>query len=119
MHRDIPYLPTGPRLRFAPQIHRPFDAVIHRFSTACPPGYLQVMSVIARSESDEAIQFCAAKKSMDCFAALAMTNVAASTVHSPKQRPMIPQNYPRGVVAGGAGDAAAGMGAAAAMVQAF
>src|SRR5258707_11911988 len=37
--------------------------------------------------------------------------------HSPKQRPVIPQNHARGVVAGGAGDAAAGMRAAAAMVE--
>ncbi len=39
--------------------------------------------------------------------------------HSPKQRPMIPQNDARGVVAGGAGDAAAGMRAASAMVETF
>ncbi len=38
---------------------------------------------------------------------------------SPKQRPMIPQDHARGVVAGGAGDAAAGMRAASGMVEAF
>src|SRR5260221_1540732 len=36
---------------------------------------------------------------------------------SPKQRPVIAQNHAGGVVAGGAGDAAAGMRAAAAMVE--
>src|SRR4029077_15191718 len=49
---------------------------------------------------------------------LAMT-VSPRPVHSPKQRPVIPQDHARGVVAGGAGDAAAGMRAAAAMVEAF
>src|SRR5258708_28221629 len=49
---------------------------------------------------------------------LAMT-VWLHLCHSPKQRPVIPQNHPRGVVAGGAGDAAAGMRAAAAMVEPF
>src|SRR5258706_12012826 len=38
---------------------------------------------------------------------------------SPKQRAVILQDHPRGVVAWGAGDAAAGMGAGAAMIQAF
>src|SRR3982074_115661 len=38
---------------------------------------------------------------------------------SAKQRPVIPQDYARGVVAGGAGDAAAGMRAGAAMVEAL
>jgi hypothetical protein len=41
------------------------------------------------------------------------------TERSAKQRPVISQNHPRRVVAGGAGDAAAGMGAASAMVEAF
>src|SRR2546423_2727519 len=34
-----------------------------------------------------------------------------------KQRPVIPEDYPRGIVARGAGDAAAGMRAASAMVE--
>src|SRR5258705_2712397 len=38
-------------------------------------------------------------------------------IHSPKQRPVIPEDDARGVVAGGAGDAAAGMRAASAMVE--
>ena len=38
---------------------------------------------------------------------------------SPKQRPVIPDDHARGVVAGGAGDAAAGMGAGAAVVETF
>src|SRR4029077_20143873 len=37
--------------------------------------------------------------------------------YSPEQRAVIAQDYPRRVVAGRAGDAAAGMGAAAAMVK--
>src|SRR4029079_5165646 len=36
---------------------------------------------------------------------------------SPEQCAMIPQNHPGGVVAGGTGDAASGMGAAAAMIK--
>src|ERR1700731_2613189 len=36
---------------------------------------------------------------------------------SPEQRPVIAQNHARGVVAGGAGDAAAGMRAASAMIE--
>jgi hypothetical protein len=40
-------------------------------------------------------------------------------INSAKQRPVVAQDHPRGVVAGGAGDAAAGMGAGAAMVEAF
>ena len=38
---------------------------------------------------------------------------------SAKQRPVIPQDHARGVVAGGAGDATAGMRAGAAMVEAL
>src|SRR5258706_4889473 len=47
---------------------------------------------------------------------LAMT-VSQRPRPSPEQRPVIPQDHPRGVVAGGAGDAAAGIRAASAMVQ--
>src|SRR5215831_6542619 len=36
-----------------------------------------------------------------------------------EQRPVIPQDHLRGIVAGGAGDAAARMGAGAAMIEAF
>jgi hypothetical protein len=38
---------------------------------------------------------------------------------SPKQRPVIPEDHAGGVVAGRAGDAAAGMRAGAAMVEAL
>ena len=38
-------------------------------------------------------------------------------IHSPKQRPVIPQDHAGGVVAGRAGDAAAGMRAGAAVVE--
>src|ERR1700688_5217469 len=38
---------------------------------------------------------------------------------SPEQRPVIPKDHAGGVVAGGAGDAAAGMRAAAAVVEAL
>src|SRR5258708_34434119 len=65
---------------------------------------------------------------MDCFAEpvigrrFALTRWLAMTGcqrprPSPKQRPVITQDHARGVVAGGAGDAAAGMRAAAAMVE--
>jgi hypothetical protein len=57
---------------------------------------------------------------MDCFASLAMTMWRHTTLStSPKQRAVIAEDHARGVVAGGAGDAAAGMGAGAAMVEAF
>src|SRR5258707_9292685 len=41
------------------------------------------------------------------------------SIHSLEQCAVIPQNHARGVVAGGAGDAAAGMRAASAMVEAL
>src|SRR5258706_5488419 len=67
---------------------------------------------------------------MDCFAEavigrrFALTRWLAMTGcqrprPSPKQRPVIAQERGRGVVAGAAGDAAAGLRAAAAMVEAF
>jgi hypothetical protein len=42
-----------------------------------------------------------------------------STGCSPEQRPVIPQDHLRRVVAGSAGDAAAGVGAAAAVIKAL
>ena len=48
-----------------------------------------------------------------------MNWIEETSAHSPEQRPVIPEDDARGVVAGGAGDAAAGMGAGAAMVEAF
>src|SRR6266480_4534825 len=68
----------------------------------------------ANATKQSMLQF---RGNMDCFAGARNDEVAASKDHSPKQRPVIRQNHARGVVAGGAGDAAAGMGAAAAMVE--
>ena len=48
-----------------------------------------------------------------------LVHLTINNLHSPKQRPVIRQNHLRRIVAGGAGDAAAGMGAGAAMIKAF
>src|SRR5947208_4439418 len=66
----------------------------------------------AKATKQSMLQF---RGNMDCFAGARNDEVAL--IPSPKQRPVIAQNHARGVVAGGAGDAAAGMGAAAAMVE--
>src|SRR5947208_10204110 len=50
---------------------------------------------------------------------MALRQSSARHPLSPKQRSMIADDRPRGVVAGGAGDAAAGMGAASAMIEAL
>src|ERR1700742_3510146 len=51
------------------------------------------------------------------YAPVVARNYPCAIGHLSKQRAVIPQDRPRRVVAGSAGDAAAGMGAAAAMIE--
>jgi hypothetical protein len=97
------------------EAHKVLHWVIERFSTGLRP---ECQSVIARSEATKQSSLTCGAGGLDCFAALAMTTWA-SAAPSPKHRPVIPQDHPRRVVSRRAGDAAAGVGAGAAMIQAF
>src|SRR6266404_6072540 len=85
-----------------------------KFQTETPPEYHRVLHAVCNwfstiypwtCQQDEAWRYGA--------------RFSARAIHSPKQRPMIAQDHARGVVSGGAGDAAAGMGAASAMIKAL
>ena len=103
MVQEIHRVLHGHYQRFSPQsggshppdvaqdIHRVLHGLSQRLPTACPQPFQPVI----RSSRGREVAACP----------------------SPKQRPVIPQDRTRGVVAGGAGDAAAGMGAGAAMVE--
>jgi hypothetical protein len=137
LHRNIPSFSTSPRPRFAPPIHRLLHRVVSQSSTSFPqryppgcqpvdPNLLSLRGATGSRECapddrlrDEAIQLFVRPSFWIASRRSRSRCGDVRSIPSAERRPVIADDHARGVVAGGAGDAAAGMGAGAAMIEAL
>lgn len=101
--------------------HRRNSLIVLGPCGACRQGDTVIHSLIHRNASGFAPSLPMDRHSVATWLSRSFPQPVHRLVHStlPKQRPVIDKDRPGGVVAGGAGNAAAGMGAGAAMVEAL